>query len=100
MSRQHVLAVVGESGSGKSTLARAALRLEAKARGRVIFDGEDVFGLDARPLKAFRRSAQIVFQNPTSSLNPRKTVPSSSHVPWRCTRSGSTTPTSIAIPGS
>ncbi len=72
--RQHVLAVVGESGCGKSTLARTLLRLEPKTGGQVIFDGEDVFGLDASRLKAFRRSAQIVFQNPTSSLNPRKTV--------------------------
>jgi peptide/nickel transport system ATP-binding protein len=74
LPRRHVLAVVGESGSGKSTLARTILRLEPKTRGRVIFDGADVFALDAKRLKRFRRNAQIVFQNPTSSLNPRKTV--------------------------
>ncbi len=69
-----ILAVVGESGSGKSTLARALLRLERKTRGRVVFDGKDVFALDARGLKALRRRVQIVFQNPTSSLNPRKSA--------------------------
>jgi peptide/nickel transport system ATP-binding protein len=74
LSRGRILAVVGESGSGKSTLARTLLGLERKASGRVVFDGQDVFALDARGLKAFRRRVQIVFQNPTSSLNPRKTT--------------------------
>jgi peptide/nickel transport system ATP-binding protein len=74
LSRGRVLAIVGESGSGKSTLARTLLRLERKAAGRIVFDGKDVFELDAGGLRIFRRSAQIVFQNPTSSLNPRKTV--------------------------
>jgi len=45
-----------------------------KASGRVVFDGKDVFALDARGLKALPRRVQIVFQNPTSSLNPRKTA--------------------------
>ena len=74
LSRRRVLAVVGESGSGKSTLARALLRLTPAARGRIVFDGADVRALDAGHLRAYRRRAQIVFQNPTSSLNPHKTV--------------------------
>jgi ABC-type glutathione transport system ATPase component len=74
LPRQRVLAIVGESGSGKSTLARAILRLEPKIHGRIIFDGEDIYAFDAGHLRAYRRRAQIVFQNPTSSLNPRKSV--------------------------
>jgi ABC-type glutathione transport system ATPase component len=74
LSRRRILAVVGESGSGKSTLARTLLRLERKVGGRVVFDGKDVFALDARGLRTLRRRVQIVFQNPTSSLNPRKTT--------------------------
>jgi peptide/nickel transport system ATP-binding protein len=74
LPRRRVLAVVGESGSGKSTLARALLRLEPKVQGRIVFEGADVHALDAGHLRAYRRRAQIVFQNPTSSLNPRKRV--------------------------
>jgi peptide/nickel transport system ATP-binding protein len=74
LPRQRVLAVVGESGSGKSTLARTILRLEPRAQGRILFEGDDVHALDSGRLRAYRRKAQIVFQNPTSSLNPRKTV--------------------------
>jgi peptide/nickel transport system ATP-binding protein len=74
LPRGRVLAVVGESGSGKSTLARALLRLQPAAEGRIVFDGVDVHALDAGRLRAYRRRAQIVFQNPTSSLNPTKTV--------------------------
>jgi peptide/nickel transport system ATP-binding protein len=74
LGRERVLAIVGESGSGKSTLARAILRLEKRRAGRVLFADEDVFALGADALRRFRRSVQIVFQNPTSSLNPRKQV--------------------------
>ena len=74
LPQERVLAIVGESGSGKSTIARTILRLEAKVGGRVLFKGEDVFTLDGARLRRYRRSAQIVFQNPTSSLNPKKTV--------------------------
>jgi peptide/nickel transport system ATP-binding protein len=71
---EEVLAIVGESGSGKTTVARTLLRLQRKQSGSVVFEGEDVSTLRSARLRRFRRQVQIVFQNPTSSLNPRKTV--------------------------
>lgn len=69
------LGIVGESGSGKSSLARALLGLEPEAAsGRVWFRGEDVLSMDRRARAAFRRSAQMVFQDPLGSLNPRMRV--------------------------
>jgi oligopeptide/dipeptide ABC transporter ATP-binding protein len=70
----HVMALVGESGCGKSTVARLVLRLMAPTSGSVLFRGENVFGFDKKELKAFRKSAQIIFQDPFASLNPRRTV--------------------------
>jgi oligopeptide/dipeptide ABC transporter ATP-binding protein len=72
--RGEVLGVVGESGCGKSTLGRTLLRLEEKAAGEVRFKGTDPFALDAHGLKDFRRLTAMVFQDPSSSLNPRKRV--------------------------
>jgi oligopeptide/dipeptide ABC transporter ATP-binding protein len=68
------LALVGESGSGKSTIGRLILRLIEPTAGRVEIDGKDVFKLKARALRALRRDAQIIFQDPYGSLNPRMTV--------------------------
>lgn len=74
LARGRCLGVVGESGSGKSSLARAILRLEDGVAGRVRFDGQDVRTLKRPDLLAFRRRAQMVFQDPIGSLNPRLKV--------------------------
>lgn len=69
-----VFALVGESGSGKSTVARLILRLIPPTSGRIIFQGNDVQELRGDSLKGFRRSVQIIFQDPFASLNPRMRV--------------------------
>lgn len=68
------LGIVGESGSGKTTLAKGLLALEPLAGGTVLFDGCSTAGLDNAGLKVFRRRAQMVFQDPMGSLNPRMTI--------------------------
>jgi len=68
------LGLVGESGSGKSTIGRAVVRLVAAAGGQIRFEGKDVAALRGRALKDYRRAAQIVFQDPDNSLDPRMRV--------------------------
>jgi len=68
------LALVGETGSGKTTVGRALLRLVEPTDGRFTFDGIDVFGLGSPELRALRRRMQVIFQDPSGSLNPRMTV--------------------------
>lgn len=68
------LALVGESGCGKSTVSRLVLRLIEPDAGTVRFEGRDLGTLGANELRAFRRNAQIIFQDPYASLNPRMTV--------------------------
>ena len=68
------LAVVGESGSGKSTLARILLRLDEPDGGSAFWKGRDLFALSPGELFKLRRDLQMVFQDPTQSLNPRMTV--------------------------
>jgi oligopeptide/dipeptide ABC transporter ATP-binding protein len=72
--RGEVLGVVGESGCGKSTLGRTLLALHEKTGGSVLYRGKDVFSLGGRGLADLRRNAQMIFQDPFSSLNPRKKV--------------------------
>jgi oligopeptide/dipeptide ABC transporter ATP-binding protein len=71
-----VLGLVGESGCGKSTLGRLLLRLEDPTSGRVFFRGEALDAFDGRRLLAFRREAQIIYQDPYSALDPRQRVSS------------------------
>lgn len=68
------LGVVGESGCGKSTLGRVLIHLEDSTEGQIVFNGQDVTKLKGKRLRRFREETQIVFQDPYSSLNPRKTV--------------------------
>ncbi len=68
------LALVGESGCGKSTVSRLVLRLIEPDHGEIRFEGRDLLAMDANELRAFRRDAQIIFQDPYASLNPRMTV--------------------------
>jgi oligopeptide/dipeptide ABC transporter ATP-binding protein len=74
IGRGESVGLVGESGCGKSTFGRAILRLEKLHSGQILFDGEDITHFSNRRLKPFRRQAQMIFQDPFASLNPRMSV--------------------------
>lgn len=68
------LGLVGESGCGKTTLGRSILRLVEPSEGKIIFEGKDVMSLSGNDLREYRKHAQIVFQDPYSSLNPKMRI--------------------------
>ena len=68
------LGVVGESGCGKSTLGRTILKLIEPTAGHIIYDGKDITSLNIRKMRPLRREMQIIFQDPYSSIDPRKSV--------------------------
>ncbi len=74
IKRGETLGLVGESGCGKSTLGRTILGLYPPTGGNVLFEGIDISSCRGRRLKDLRRKMQIIFQDPSASLNPRKTV--------------------------
>jgi oligopeptide/dipeptide ABC transporter ATP-binding protein len=83
IARGDTLGLIGESGCGKSTLARIAIRLQPTTAGRVIFDGTDITRMPEHALRDLRRRMQIVFQDPYTSLNPRRTVEEIVELPLR-----------------
>ena len=74
IKRGETLGIVGESGCGKSTTGRCILRLIEPTDGKVIFEGKDIIAMKRRDLVKIRKDMQIIFQDPFSSLNPRRTV--------------------------
>ena len=74
IARGETLGLVGESGCGKSTLGKTLLRLYPLTAGKIIFDGEDISHLKGKDLRDFRCKAQMIFQDPSSCLNPRRKI--------------------------
>lgn len=85
------LALVGESGCGKSTVARSIMQLDKPQSGSIRYDGTELIGASKTTLTRFRREAQMVFQDPFSSLNPRMTIAQALMDPMRVHRAGRTT---------
>ena len=69
-----IIAIAGESGCGKSTLAKSLIQLEPVKSGEIFFEGENTLSLNKNALKNFRKKAQMVFQNPYASLNPKMKI--------------------------
>lgn len=74
IKKGEILAVAGESGCGKSTLAKAIIRLEPAKSGQINFECRNVLNMDKNELKSYRKKAQMVFQNPYSSLDPKMKI--------------------------
>lgn len=76
------IAIVGESGSGKSTTAKLLMGLEEPSGGRAIYMGKDIFTMSKKEMKSIRRDIQMVFQDPSQSLNPRMSIFQIISEPW------------------
>ncbi len=74
IKRKQIVGLVGESGCGKSTLGKTIIGLYRPTAGQIIYNGEDITRQSGQALNKFHQSAQMIFQNPYASLNPRKTV--------------------------
>lgn len=83
IERGETMALIGESGSGKSTVAQTIIGLHSATDGTIRFDGEDISDPSSEQLSEMRSRMQMVFQDPTSSLNPRRTVGKSLEVPMK-----------------
>lgn len=81
LRRGEAVGIVGESGCGKSTLGRMLVKLIDTSGGEILFDGEDIAGMDRKAELAFRRRAQLVFQNPFDALNAHFTIRRSLYEP-------------------
>ena len=89
VKKGEILGIVGESGCGKSTLGKTILKLNHKTEGEILYKGSEVFDLADKDLKDLRRKMQMVFQDPFSSLNPRKKVGSLLAQPMQIHKLGS-----------
>ncbi|WP_380676109.1 ABC transporter ATP-binding protein [Salinigranum sp. GCM10025319] len=83
IDRGETLGLIGESGSGKSTIAKTIIGIHEPTSGRIRYDGDEISVQTGEQLDRIRSEMQMVFQDPTSCLNPRRTIRKSLHVPLR-----------------